>query len=29
MVEAISKAPTKGQDRPATDIVLERVEISD
>jgi len=29
VVEAISQAPTKGQDRPATDIVLERVEISD
>jgi peptidyl-prolyl cis-trans isomerase A (cyclophilin A) len=29
IVEAISQAPTKGQDRPATDVVLERVEISD
>jgi len=29
VVEAISKAPTKGQDRPATDVVLERVEISE
>ena len=29
VVEAISKAPTRGQDRPETDVVLERVEISD
>jgi peptidyl-prolyl cis-trans isomerase A (cyclophilin A) len=29
VVEAISKAPTGGQDRPSTDVVLERVEISD
>jgi peptidyl-prolyl cis-trans isomerase A (cyclophilin A) len=28
VVEKISKAPTGGQDRPATDVVLERVEIS-
>jgi peptidyl-prolyl cis-trans isomerase A (cyclophilin A) len=29
VVEQISKAPTRGQDRPAADIVLESVEISD
>jgi peptidyl-prolyl cis-trans isomerase A (cyclophilin A) len=29
IVEQISKAPTRGQDRPAADIVLESVEISD
>ena len=29
VVEAISRAPTKAQDRPATDVVLERVDISD
>jgi peptidyl-prolyl cis-trans isomerase A (cyclophilin A) len=29
VVEQISKAPTLGQDRPAADIVLESVEISD
>jgi len=28
VVEAISKAPTGGQDRPSTDVVLERVEIT-
>jgi peptidyl-prolyl cis-trans isomerase A (cyclophilin A) len=28
VVEQISKAPTRGQDRPAADIVLESVEIS-
>jgi peptidyl-prolyl cis-trans isomerase A (cyclophilin A) len=28
VVEKISKAPTGGRDRPATDVVLERVEIS-
>jgi peptidyl-prolyl cis-trans isomerase A (cyclophilin A) len=28
VVEAISKVPTAAQDRPATDVVLERVEIS-
>jgi peptidyl-prolyl cis-trans isomerase A (cyclophilin A) len=27
VVERISKAPTRGQDRPATDVVLERIEI--
>jgi peptidyl-prolyl cis-trans isomerase A (cyclophilin A) len=29
VVEAISKAPTGGQDRPSTEVVLERVEITD
>ena len=29
VVEAISRTPTKGQDRPVTDVVLERVDISD
>ena len=29
VVEAISRTPTKGQDRPITDVVLERVDISD
>jgi peptidyl-prolyl cis-trans isomerase A (cyclophilin A) len=29
VVEAISKAPTGGQDRPRTDVVLERVQIAD
>ena len=29
VVEAISKAPTGGQDRPSADVVLERVEIAD
>ena len=29
VVEAISKAATGGQDRPSSDVVLERVEISD
>jgi peptidyl-prolyl cis-trans isomerase A (cyclophilin A) len=29
VVEAISKAPTGGQDRPSSDVVLERVEITD
>ena len=29
VVEKISKVPTRGQDRPATDVVLERVEISE
>jgi peptidyl-prolyl cis-trans isomerase A (cyclophilin A) len=29
VVEQIAKAPTRGQDRPAADIVLESVEISD
>ena len=29
VVEAISKAPTGGQDRPSTDVVLERVEIAE
>ena len=29
VVEAISKAPTKGQDRPAADVVLERVLVSE
>jgi peptidyl-prolyl cis-trans isomerase A (cyclophilin A) len=29
VVEAISKAPTGAQDRPSTDVVLERVEITD
>ena len=28
VVERISKTPTRGQDRPAADVVLERVEIS-
>jgi peptidyl-prolyl cis-trans isomerase A (cyclophilin A) len=27
VVERISKAPTRGQDRPATDVVLERIEV--
>jgi peptidyl-prolyl cis-trans isomerase A (cyclophilin A) len=29
VVEKIAKVPTRGQDRPADDVVLERVEISD
>jgi peptidyl-prolyl cis-trans isomerase A (cyclophilin A) len=29
VVEAISKAPTRGQDRPAADVVLERVVVSE
>jgi peptidyl-prolyl cis-trans isomerase A (cyclophilin A) len=29
VVEAISKAPTGAQDRPSTDVVLERIEITD
>ena len=29
VVEAISKAPTRGQDRPASDVVLERVQITE
>jgi len=29
VVEKISKVPTRGQDRPAPDVVLERIEISD
>ena len=29
VVERISKARTKGQDRPATDVVLERIEIAE
>jgi peptidyl-prolyl cis-trans isomerase A (cyclophilin A) len=29
VVEAISKVPTGGQDRPATDVVIERIDISD
>jgi peptidyl-prolyl cis-trans isomerase A (cyclophilin A) len=29
VVEAISRTPTRGQDRPVTDVVLERVDISD
>jgi len=29
VVEAISKAPTGGQDRPAADVVLERVVVSE
>ncbi len=29
VVDAISKAPTGANDRPASDVVLERVEISD
>jgi peptidyl-prolyl cis-trans isomerase A (cyclophilin A) len=29
VVEAISKAPTKGQDRPAADVVLERVVVAE
>ena len=29
VVEAISKVPTASQDRPATDVVLERVEIAE
>ena len=29
IVEAISKAPTRGQDRPAADVVLERVVVSE
>ena len=29
VVEAISRTPTKSQDRPVTDVVLERVDISD
>ncbi|MGH2635285.1 MAG: peptidylprolyl isomerase [Actinomycetota bacterium] len=29
VVEAISKVPTASQDRPATDVVLQRVEISE
>ena len=29
VLEAISKAPTGAQDRPSTDVVLERVEITD
>jgi peptidyl-prolyl cis-trans isomerase A (cyclophilin A) len=29
VVETISRAPTKGQDRPTTDVVLERIDISD
>jgi peptidyl-prolyl cis-trans isomerase A (cyclophilin A) len=29
VVEAISKLPTRGQDRPVDDVVLERIEISD
>jgi hypothetical protein len=29
VVEAISRTPTKAQDRPVTDVVLERVDITD
>jgi peptidyl-prolyl cis-trans isomerase A (cyclophilin A) len=29
VVEAISKAPTGGQDKPRTDIVIERIDIAD
>ena len=29
VVERISKTPTRGQDRPVTDVVLERVDISE
>ncbi len=29
VVEAISKAPTRGQDRPAADVVLERIVVSE
>ena len=29
VVEAISKAATGGQDRPSSDVMLERVEITD
>jgi peptidyl-prolyl cis-trans isomerase A (cyclophilin A) len=29
VVEAISKLPTRGQDRPVDDVVIERVEITD
>jgi peptidyl-prolyl cis-trans isomerase A (cyclophilin A) len=29
VVEAISKVPTGGQDRPKTDVVIERIDIAD
>jgi len=29
VVEAIAKTPTGGQDRPADDVVIERIEISE
>ena len=29
VVEAISKAPTGGQDRPTSDVVLERIVVSE